>query len=110
MVIFDDFGDIPSAPQDVQDGIRKIVEERHAHLYEGMVLFQSDGYKPHPWGHPGIGKSYTFDVKDDPKPIYRTIQGLELIDPDKGLPEWQKRRNASQRAKVKLLARFKKEK
>jgi len=36
------------------------------------------------------------------------IPAFELLDPDKGLPEWQKRRNASARAKTALVAKMRK--
>lgn len=74
-----------------------------------VSLSSFDGYKttpPHlPGGFfdaPDRSYFYIYDDIDD----YRKLS-LEAIDPDKGLPEWQKRRNASARAKQALIDKMK---
>ncbi len=82
--------------------------------FVGIPYLETDGYKTGMWGSPGIGKTYTFkereayNLREDA--FYNRMLGLELTDPDAGLPEWQKRRNQSQRAKAELIAKLKRRK
>lgn len=151
---YDNFDDLPSASEEISEGVRKILEERRARMdrlveelglpvldiklsevdpqdmlgvpmlppsnpWAGMtneqidaamerVIFRSDGYKPGGFtlgGAPGIGKTYTFEAREEVKSF--RIRGLELLDPDKGKPEWQKRRDASARSKARLVRKLK---
>jgi hypothetical protein len=76
------------------------------------------------FGRPGIGKSYHhsgpvvihehhLSYGDEVSFLdkYKLYHApLALTDPDEGLPEWQKRRNQSQRAKAALIEKMKKRK
>lgn len=76
-----------------------------------VVLGDLDGYKTsNPFKHDTQleGRFVHYELKYDVDHFFsRMDYGYELIDPDAGLPEWQKRRNASARAKQKLIDKMK---
>jgi hypothetical protein len=105
---------IPSASPELTESIRQLLEDRKVGNY--AIPTGPFGHKSHVnlaalalaattplvvgLGGPGVGKSYSFRER------FRYTD-LELLDPDEGLPEWQKRRNQSQRAKQALVSKLK---
>lgn len=76
-------------------------------------------------GSLGIGKTYHRELLEESsfrdrfihvqydcehflaRDYYDIYGGMSLLDPDEGKPEWEKRRNASARAKQELISKMK---
>lgn len=75
-----------------------------------VVLGDHDGYNAaNPFAKESQyeGRFIHYELKYDVDHFFsRMGYGYELTDPDAGLPEWQKRRNASARAKKKLIEKM----
>lgn len=106
--------DLPEVDKPLADAIRQIVMDRRLNTHDLII----------PMGRPNIGRSYHhsgpvvihehhLSYGDEVSFLdkYKLYHApLVLTDPDEGLPEWQKRRNQSQRAKAALIAKMKKSK
>lgn len=130
----DNFDNVPLADQETHEGIRRLLEDRKVGEYQlpiavvaphvdmTAMLLAQEAARHAPLvilgGEPGIGKSWHREMMEESKlRIIELAAGVRevryspayaLLDEDKGKPEWQKRRDASARAKAGLVARLKK--
>lgn len=126
----DEFMDVVSSSPALQEGFRRILEERKVGEYSlpvaltaphvdavalalasqpaPLVLIGTHQEAPqrNPFQYERPVAVYELGMADVLSRDY--LVGLELVEPDKGLPEWQKRRNASARSKQALIAKLKK--
>lgn len=120
----DEFMDVVRSSPEMQEGFRRVIEDRRIGDYSLPILHSSHIDITAAMLAAEAAKAPPLVVIDEYRPSLRAVSycgmgvinfsghryqpAYTLLDEDKGKPEWQKRRDASARAKAGLVARMKK--